>query len=398
MGDQDVRGQPAGVRTGVPDRARPGAREPRPRGGIRSTGVSSSPAVADLVHELLAAAGAPVEDERAGAVAALEPVPRLFGDAEPAALFARDPAYGDVVCPCEQVTAAEVAAALCMRLPARSVAGLRKRTHAAAGRCQGATCLAGLASRLAGPWLTRSRSSAPARAGGHVPRRSPSGPGRSSSSAGPPRRGRAGDGDPLGRSGPAGDGPGRAGRDRGRRARHRNGRAPTRIGGARPRRHPPGGRPAGAGRVRAGGARALPAVRPVVIGGGRLGGAGRGRAPGNGRGGHRRRAGRHPRPDEGVGGGLRPRTAHTRGGQGRPQGGADRVRPGRLRLRRRGARARPRAGSERRRSRGRRRAHRLRAADRRSAVRGRVAGRGRGGGPGSARAHRRRGSIRPWSS
>ena len=94
------------------------------------------------------AATAPVEDERAGAVAALEPVPRLFGHAEPAALFARDPAYGDVVCPCEQVTAAEVAAALCMRLPARSVAGLRKRTHAAAGRCQGATCLAGLASRL----------------------------------------------------------------------------------------------------------------------------------------------------------------------------------------------------------------------------------------------------------
>ena len=104
--------------------------------------------MAELVHDLLAAAGAPVEDERAGAVAALEPVPRLFGHAEPAALFARDPAYGDVVCPCEQVTAAEVAAALRMRLPARSVAGLRKRTHAAAGRCQGATCLAGLASRL----------------------------------------------------------------------------------------------------------------------------------------------------------------------------------------------------------------------------------------------------------
>jgi glycerol-3-phosphate dehydrogenase len=116
--------------------------------GIRSTGVSSSPAVAELVHDALAEAGAPVLDERTGAVAGLEPVPRLFGHADPAALFARDPAYGDVVCPCEQVTAAELDAALCMRLPARSVAGLRKRTHAAAGRCQGATCLAGLAARL----------------------------------------------------------------------------------------------------------------------------------------------------------------------------------------------------------------------------------------------------------
>jgi glycerol-3-phosphate dehydrogenase len=116
--------------------------------GIRSTGVSSSPAVAELVHDALAEAGAPVLDERTGAVAALEPVPRLFGHADPAGLFARDPAYGEVVCPCEQVTAAEVDAALRMRVPARSVAGLRKRTHAAAGRCQGATCLAGLAARV----------------------------------------------------------------------------------------------------------------------------------------------------------------------------------------------------------------------------------------------------------
>ena len=112
--------------------------------GIRSTGVSSSPAVAELVHEALARAGAPVLDERRGAVPALEPVPRLFGHPDPAALFALDRGYGDVACPCEQVTAAEVAAALGMRIAARTVAGVRKRTHAAAGRCQGATCLGAL--------------------------------------------------------------------------------------------------------------------------------------------------------------------------------------------------------------------------------------------------------------
>jgi glycerol-3-phosphate dehydrogenase len=112
--------------------------------GIRSTGVSSSPAVAELVHEALAAAGAPVLDERPGAVTALEPVPRLFGHPDPAALFALDPAYGDVICPCEHVTAAEIEAALRMRLPAGSIAGLRKRTHAAGGRCQGAMCLPAL--------------------------------------------------------------------------------------------------------------------------------------------------------------------------------------------------------------------------------------------------------------
>jgi glycerol-3-phosphate dehydrogenase len=128
-----------------PDRERPNLIH---AAGIRSTGVSSSPAVAELVHEALAQAGAPVLDERPDALTALEPVPRLFGHPDPAALFARDPAYGEVVCPCEQVTAAEVGAALSMRLPARSVAGLRKRTHAAAGRCQGSACLAALARRV----------------------------------------------------------------------------------------------------------------------------------------------------------------------------------------------------------------------------------------------------------
>ena len=113
--------------------------------GIRSTGVSSSPAIAELVHETLAAAGAPVQDERPGAATALEAVPRLFGHRDPAALFAGDPAYGDVVCPCEQVTAAEIAAALRMRVAPRSVDGVRKRTHAAAGRCQGAMCLGRIA-------------------------------------------------------------------------------------------------------------------------------------------------------------------------------------------------------------------------------------------------------------
>jgi glycerol-3-phosphate dehydrogenase len=116
--------------------------------GIRSTGVSSSPAVAELVHDALAEAGAPVLDERPDAVHALDPVPRLSGHTDLWELLALDPAYGDVVCPCEQVSAAEVEAARRMRLPARTVAGLRKRTHAGAGRCQGAMCAADLVHRL----------------------------------------------------------------------------------------------------------------------------------------------------------------------------------------------------------------------------------------------------------
>jgi glycerol-3-phosphate dehydrogenase len=126
--------------------------------GIRSTGVSGSPAIAEHVHELLAQAGAPVLDERPRALTALEPLPRLLHHPRPEELFAVDARYGQVVCACEQVTAAEIAGAFAMALPPRSVDGLRKRTRATGGRCQGAVCLAGvsfLCSLHGGsaPWL-----------------------------------------------------------------------------------------------------------------------------------------------------------------------------------------------------------------------------------------------------
>jgi glycerol-3-phosphate dehydrogenase len=112
--------------------------------GIRSTGVSSSPATADLVHALLLDAGAPVDAEDRSAEGSLPPLPRLLGHPEPEELLDLDPRYGQVVCACEQVTAAEIAAACAMRVPPRSLDALRKRTRAAGGRCQGTVCLAGV--------------------------------------------------------------------------------------------------------------------------------------------------------------------------------------------------------------------------------------------------------------
>jgi glycerol-3-phosphate dehydrogenase len=111
---------------------------------IRSTGVSSSPAVAELVRSALERLGLPVAGERPGALTALEPLPRLLGHADPGALIRRDPRYGQVICACEQVTAAEIAAAHEMAVPATSLEGVRKRTRATGGRCQGALCLAGV--------------------------------------------------------------------------------------------------------------------------------------------------------------------------------------------------------------------------------------------------------------
>jgi glycerol-3-phosphate dehydrogenase len=112
--------------------------------GIRSTGVSSSPAVAEMVRELLEQLGLPVAQERPDALTALEPLPRLLHHPDPDRLMAIDRRYGQVICACEQVTAAEIAAAHRMAVPPTSLDGVRKRTRAAGGRCQGALCLSGV--------------------------------------------------------------------------------------------------------------------------------------------------------------------------------------------------------------------------------------------------------------
>jgi glycerol-3-phosphate dehydrogenase len=112
--------------------------------GNRSTGVSSSIGIADLVLDLLAGAGLDAAD-RPDALDAIPPVPRLLRHPEPERLTDVDPRYGQVVCVCEQVSAAEIAAALEARVPARSIDGVRKRTRATGGRCQGSVCMAGVA-------------------------------------------------------------------------------------------------------------------------------------------------------------------------------------------------------------------------------------------------------------
>lgn len=111
--------------------------------GDRSAGVSISPAAAELALELLQKAGLDVED-RADAVTSLPAVPRLRTAADPETLARHDPLYGQVVCVCEQVSAAEIRDALDGPVPAVSVDGVRKRTGAAYGRCQGSLCLAGI--------------------------------------------------------------------------------------------------------------------------------------------------------------------------------------------------------------------------------------------------------------
>ena len=120
-------------------------------GGIRSTGLTASLAIAEYVRGLMSEAGlvlVPRDD--------LPPAPSMpnIGEAFPrpyqrADLIEGDSAYGEIVCFCERVSRGEIRDALRSSIPPRDLDGLRRRTRAQLGRCQGFYCGAEVESMLA---------------------------------------------------------------------------------------------------------------------------------------------------------------------------------------------------------------------------------------------------------
>ena len=111
-------------------------------GAIRSTGLTSAPAVAEHLMGLLAEAGLEFSVRED-----LPEPPRMppLGEHQlrpyqDDALIAADPDYGTVVCFCERVTRAELRDALASTIPPGGLSGLRRRTRAMNGRCQGFFC------------------------------------------------------------------------------------------------------------------------------------------------------------------------------------------------------------------------------------------------------------------
>jgi glycerol-3-phosphate dehydrogenase len=120
-------------------------------GGIRSTGLSSGMAVAAYIEELLADSGKIQLTARPDLPASPrmpnigEAFLRPYQDAE---RIAADPAYGKIVCFCERVTAGEIRDAFTSPIPPTTLSGLRRRTRAQNGRCQGFFCGAELGELL----------------------------------------------------------------------------------------------------------------------------------------------------------------------------------------------------------------------------------------------------------
>lgn len=103
-------------------------------GGIRSTGLSASLGLAEHTLALYARDFGPVSPL---ADPAWPTVPNL---AERLLRPYQGDAPGEMVCHCEMVTAREIEAALASPLPPGDMGGLRRRTRATMGRCQGYYC------------------------------------------------------------------------------------------------------------------------------------------------------------------------------------------------------------------------------------------------------------------
>ena len=108
--------------------------------GIESPGLSSAPAIAEMLGSMIA------EEQGLIKKADYQPAPRhprpfyAMTSEERAAAVKADPLYGRLVCRCEVVTEAEIRAAIRRPVGATTIDGVKRRTRAGMGRCQGGFC------------------------------------------------------------------------------------------------------------------------------------------------------------------------------------------------------------------------------------------------------------------
>jgi glycerol-3-phosphate dehydrogenase len=143
--------------------------------GIQSPGLTAAPAIADHLLEVLHEEGLELRERADWRPRAEHPVRfAVLTTEEQADLAARDPGFAQLVCRCELVTEAEIVDAI--DRGARTLDGVKFRTRAGMGRCQGGFCtwrclellaerrglpLPAITKRGGGSWILRERDDAP---------------------------------------------------------------------------------------------------------------------------------------------------------------------------------------------------------------------------------------------
>lgn len=108
--------------------------------GIKSPGLTSAPAIAEMVVDILRNEGLQLEEKKNFNLfrKPIEHPIRDFHPHQTETTISRDPRYGHVVCRCEHVTEGEILEAI--KRGATTLDGVKYRTRAGMGRCQGGFC------------------------------------------------------------------------------------------------------------------------------------------------------------------------------------------------------------------------------------------------------------------
>ena len=110
--------------------------------GIESPGLSSAPAIAEKVCELLSSKAGHVLVKKADFKPERRPMHyfRELSIDEKNEIIRKSPDYAHVICRCETVTEGEIREAIRTNPKPRDVDGVKRRTRASMGRCQGGFC------------------------------------------------------------------------------------------------------------------------------------------------------------------------------------------------------------------------------------------------------------------
>ncbi len=109
--------------------------------GIESPGLSSAPAIAEMVEGIMTELTGGMDKKENFDPIRPEPVRfRHMSTEERAKLIEKNKAYGRIVCRCETITEGEILDAIHAPAGARDVDGVKRRTRAGMGRCQGGFC------------------------------------------------------------------------------------------------------------------------------------------------------------------------------------------------------------------------------------------------------------------
>ena len=108
--------------------------------GIESPGLSSAPAIGEMVAGMIAEKYALEKNPDFCATRKGILRPETLSLEERNALIQKQPAYGNIICRCEMITEGEIIDAIHRSLGARSLDAVKRRTRAGMGRCQAGFC------------------------------------------------------------------------------------------------------------------------------------------------------------------------------------------------------------------------------------------------------------------